>query len=320
MSFVDSAKIYVKAGSGGKGCTSFYSDMFLRGKKRPDGGDGGKGGDVIAVADPHLQTLLDFRFQQHYKGQNGKHGSGQGKTGRNGQDCVLRLPCGTVIWDDKNNMLMKELLHPGQSVVLARGGVGGMGNIHRRKQKQAQQGEEHWIRLELKVIADIGLVGFPNAGKSTLVSAVSNVKSKAANYPFTTKSPVLGFIKGEDVDLVMADLPGLIEGAHLGKGLGHQFLKHAERTRILVHVIDMAGSDGRDPWDDYQKISDELDKYSHDLADKQRIIVANKMDVPQAKENLKRFQTQFNDKIFEISAFEKKGLRELLNHLFTLVS
>ena len=323
MIFVDEARIFVKAGDGGKGCESFYSDRMTR-YPRPDGGDGGKGGDVIFTVDQRLQTLLDYRFKQHYKAPKGGHGSSKGKKGKRGEDCILKVPAGTLIKDETTRLLIKDLSVNQQSVVVARGGSGGHGNSHNRTPTPPHPGEERVIRLELKLIADVGIVGFPNAGKSTLISAISRVKSKIASYPFTTKQPILGIVPGDDfdssmVDFIVADLPGLIEGAHLGRGLGDRFLKHAERTRILLHVIDMGGEEGRDPCEDFGKINEELQQYSDELFFKHRIVAANKMDLPQAASNLRRFKKKYKDRVFPISALEKTGLDELVNFIRSIL-
>lgn len=319
MSFVDSARIVVKAGNGGKGCESHYRDLWMR-YPRPDGGDGGDGGSVIFVADPHIQTLLDFRFKQHYQAHKGNIGSSKGATGRRGEDCVLRVPLGTVLFDDDTGLIIRDLSVPGEKVVVAKGGRGGIGNMHRKFALPPEEGEQHAVRLELKVIADVGLVGFPNAGKSTLISGISKVRSKIANYPFTTKQPILGLVDRDEDSFVVADLPGLIEGAHLGKGLGLKFLKHAERTKVLAQVIDMAGTEGRDPLTDYQTILSELEQYSESLAHKHRIVVANKMDVESAKKNLQRFKRKFKGvKIFPISALDHKGLEALVDEMIIIL-
>ncbi len=317
MAFVDQARIHVSAGSGGKGCESHYRDKYMR-YPRPDGGDGGDGGDVIVVADAHLRTLLDYRFKQHYTARNGGHASSNNKTGKRGEDCILRVPVGTMIWDQDTDLLIRDLVVPRDQVIVAKGGSGGQGNNRGRTVVPPKAGENRTVRLELKIIADVGLIGFPNAGKSALISAVSKVRSKIASYPFTTKAPVLGIVqdeKGEEPDIVMADLPGIIEGAHLGKGLGHQFLKHVERTRILVHVIDMAAEQGRDPVKDYQIICQELDLYSDDLSAKHRILLANKMDIPQAKINLARFKRKITRDILPVSALKKTGLEDFITRI-----
>ena len=314
MIFVDEARILVQAGDGGKGCVSFYSDKMTR-YARPDGGDGAKGGDVIFSADKRLQTLMDFRFKQHFKAERGGHGGSKGKTGKVGADCILKVPVGTLIRSSETGLLIKDLVSDGQQVVVAKGGRGGRGNNHNRTPLPPDSGENFEIRLELKLMADVGIVGFPNAGKSTLISSISRVRSKIANYPFTTKQPILGIVQDEDISFIVADLPGLIEGAHKGRGLGDRFLRHAERTTILLHVIDMSGSEGRDPREDYEKINHELKEYSDRLFFKDRILVANKMDLPEAKENLKRFKRKYKEKIFSISALEKKGLEKLVEAL-----
>ncbi len=312
MAFVDEARIFLKAGGGGKGCESFYSDKLTR-YPRPDGGNGGNGGSISFLADSRIQTLLDYRFRQHYEAQRGGHASSKGKRGRDGEDLVLKVPVGTILRDENTGLLIKDLNESGLSVLVAKGGHGGRGNNHNRTVTPPGDGQEITVRLELKIIADVGLIGFPNAGKSTLISGISKVKSKIANYHFTTKQPILGIVKGEDFDFVVADLPGLIEGAHEGRGLGDRFLKHAERTKILVHVVDMAGSEGRDPLEDYAKINFELESYSEELLIKNRVTVANKMDLPDAKKNLQRFKRKYKVKIFPISALEKEGLEELVN-------
>ncbi len=314
MIFVDEARIYLKAGDGGKGCESFYSDKLTR-YPRPDGGNGGNGGNISFVADERIQTLLDYRFKQHYKSERGGHASSKGKRGKDGKDLFLKVPLGTLIWDEDTRLLIKDLIVADQSVLVVKGGRGGRGNMHNREVIPPGLGEERVVRLELKIIADVGILGFPNAGKSTIISNISKVKSKIANYHFTTKQPILGIVKGEDFDFVVADLPGLIEGAHEGKGLGDRFLKHAERTKILMHVIDMAGSEGRDPLEDYEKINHELESYSDKLSFKHRIIVANKMDLAESEKNLKRFKRKFKVKVLPVCALEKKGLDELVEHL-----
>lgn len=314
MIFVDEARIFVKAGDGGKGCESFYRDKYSR-HPTPDGGDGGKGGDVIFVANKGIQTLLDYRFKQHHKAARGGHASSKGKKGKDGKDCILNVPVGTLIWDHETGLLFKDLTRDQQTVIVAKGGHGGRGNARRKTPAPPGIGEERTVRLELKLIADVGIIGFPNSGKSTLISAISKVKSKIANYPFTTKQPILGIVQGEEFDFIVADLPGLIEGAHTGKGLGDRFLKHAERTKILLHLIDMAGTEGRDPLEDYEKINHELQEHSEKLFSKYRIVVANKMDLTEAAGHLKRFQKRYKEDMLQISALEKKGL----DHLITAI-
>lgn len=318
MAFVDTARIHVKGGGGGKGCESHYRDLWMR-YPRADGGDGGNGGSIIFIADPHIQTLLDYRFKQHYQGERGGHGSSKGMTGRSGKDCLLRVPVGTVLFDDGTGLLIRDMSTPGEQVLVAKGARGGIGNQRRKTVVPPTEPEEKTVRLELKLIADAGLVGFPNAGKSTIINNISKVRSKIANYPFTTKHPVLGIVETDEFNFIVADLPGLIEGAHLGKGLGHRFLKHAERTKILVQVIDMAGSEDRDPLEDYEAIVFELEQYSDLLAHKQRIVVANKMDLPEAKKHLKRFKRKFDVAIIQVSALEHKGMESLVEEMVRIL-
>jgi len=311
MIFVDEARIFVQAGDGGQGCESFYRDKYMR-YPRPDGGDGGKGGNVLIMADRGMQTLLDFKFNQHHKARSGGHASSKGKKGKDGKDCVLRVPVGTIVCDGETGLLIKDLAVDQQSVVVAKGGEGGIGNERRKTPVPFQKGERRTINFELKLIADVGIVGFPNAGKSTLISSISKVKSKIANYPFTTKRPILGIVTDGEFTFIAADLPGIIEGAHKGKGLGDRFLRHAERTKILVHLVDMAGTEGRDPVDDYKKLNHELSAYGDTLAFKHRLIVANKMDLPGAENNLLRFKRKINEEVLSVSALDKEGLDELV--------
>ncbi|MCC6758073.1 MAG: GTPase ObgE [Candidatus Omnitrophica bacterium] len=320
MAFVDEARIFVKGGNGGKGCESFYQDKLTR-YPRPDGGDGGKGGDVTFVADKNIHTLLDYRFKQHYEGGRGGHGSSKNFKGKSGKDIFLRVPTGTIIRDFETKLLIRDLVEDGESVLIAKGGLQGRGNHDNRRPLPPGIGEAKTIHLELKLIADVGIVGFPNAGKSTLISNISKVKSKIANYHFTTKQPILGVVIHDDNShFIVADLPGLIEGAHAGKGMGDRFLKHAERTKILLHVIDMAGSEARDPLEDYAKIKKELELYSDKLAEKIRLVVANKMDLPEAEENLKRFKKKYKkEKVISVSAIENKGLDKLVEELWKLL-
>ena len=311
MIFIDEARIFVKAGNGGKGCESFYRDKYTR-YPRPDGGDGGRGGDVVFIADRGIQTLLDFKYKQHHRAQDGAHASSKGQKGREGKGCLIRVPVGTILRDQRTGLIIKDLREHEQSVTVVKGGAGGKGNAHGRTPAPPLAGEERVIDLELKLIADAGIIGFPNAGKSTLISNISKVKSKIASYPFTTRQPILGIVQGKDRNFIVADLPGIIEGAHRGRGLGLRFLRHAERTKILLHLIDMAGSESRDPLDDYEKINLELEKYSEQILFKHRILAANKMDLPEAAKNLKRFKRKYKEKIWPISALEKKGLDKLV--------
>ncbi len=331
MIFVDEARIFVKAGDGGKGCESFYRDKYARYPKA-DGGDGGKGGDIVFVAEKRRQTLLDYRFKQHYTAGRGGHASSKGKKGKDGQDCLLKVPVGTIVRDHETRLLIRDMTTDGQSVVVSKGGQGGRGNRNNKTPTLPGSGEQKTVHLELKLIADVGLVGFPNAGKSTLISNISKVKSKIANYPFTTRQPILGVVPcpppssgreqgiyAQERNFIIADLPGLIEGAHTGRGLGTRFLKHAERTKILVHLIDMAGSEGRDPLGDYEKIKEELSEYSEDLFFKHKMIVANKMDIAAAGGHLKRFKKKYQEEIIEISALEKKGLDVFVDRVWEIL-
>lgn len=320
--FVDQVSIYVKAGDGGNGIAAFRREKYVP-KGGPAGGDGGNGADVIFRVDEGLNTLMDFRYNRHFKAERGENGMSKGKHGKNAPPLIIPVPPGTTVYDDDTGELIADLTQHGQEAVIAKGGVGGRGNIRFATSRNpapnlaenGAPGEEKNIRLELKVIADVGLVGFPSVGKSTLLSVVSAARPKIADYHFTTLSPNLGVVDTEDGrSFVMADLPGLIEGAHEGVGLGHQFLRHVERTRLIVHVIDMASIEGRDPYDDYEKINEELKTYDEKLMEKPQIIVANKMDMPNAKENLAHFQAKLPEdvEVFPISAITKEGLRQLL--------
>ena len=319
--FIDSVKILVKGGSGGNGVVSFRREKYVS-HGGPDGGEGGRGGSVILETDRNLRTLLDFRYRQQIKAPRGAHGQGKNCKGKAGKDLVVKVPVGTQIYEAEEGNLLADLVKHGQRVTVARGGRGGMRNTHfanaryraPRIAEKGEPGEEVNILLKLKVVADVGLVGFPNAGKSTLLSRISQAKPKIASYPFTTRQPNLGVVRLEEgIDFVVADIPGLIEGAHLGVGLGHEFLKHVERTKVLLHLIDIAATEGRDPRNDYQKIKEELFKYSSDLAQKPQIVVANKCDLPGAIENLAALQELLDkEKVYLISAVTGEGVKELL--------
>ncbi|TCS78761.1 GTPase ObgE [Tepidibacillus fermentans] len=320
--FVDKVKVYVKGGDGGNGQKAFRREKYVP-LGGPAGGDGGKGGDVILEVDEGLRTLLDFRYQKHFKASRGENGRNKGQHGANAEDMIVKVPPGTVVIDDDTGEVLADLTHHGQQVVVAKGGRGGRGNMRFATAanpapdiaEKGEPGEERYLVLELKVMADVGLAGFPSVGKSTLLSVVSKAKPKIAAYHFTTLSPNLGVVEvGDGRSFVLADLPGLIEGAHLGAGLGHQFLRHIERTRIILHVVDMAGSEGRDPYEDWVKINHELEQYNLRLLERPQLIVANKMDLPEAKENLKAFREKIGDKypIYPISAITGEGIKELL--------
>lgn len=309
--FIDRAKIYVKAGDGGKGCESYYRDKFQR-EGIPDGGDGGKGADIIVKADRNLYTLLDFQYNRHFRGSHGVHGSSKNKKGKEAPGIIIRVPIGTFVKDAGIDCILRDLDHDGQELVVAFGGKGGRGNSHHRQATLGEPGEEKVLLLDLKLIADAGVVGFPNVGKSTLISNISNAHPKIAAYPFTTKVPVLGVVKTHSKSFVIADIPGLIEGSAQGKGLGHNFLRHIERTKIIVHLLDMSGFEGRDPIEDYRSINEELKKYSREVFKKPQIVAANKMDLKGAESNLKRFKSRFKKAIYPISALEKRGLEDLI--------
>lgn len=321
--FVDHVKVFVKGGDGGDGMVAFRREKYIA-YGGPAGGDGGKGGDVIFIVDEGLRTLMDFRYQRHFKAPRGEHGGSKNQHGRGGTDMVVKVPPGTVVKDAETDVVIADLVEDGQQAVIARGGRGGRGNSRfatpqntaPELSEKGEPGVTREVVLELKVLADVGLVGFPSVGKSTLLSVVSAAKPKIADYHFTTLVPNLGMVETEDHrTFVMADLPGLIEGAHEGVGLGHQFLRHIERTRVIVHVIDMSGLEGRDPYEDYQTINAELEQYNLRLTERPQIIVANKMDMPEAEENLEQFRQSLADEeaqIFPISALTRQGLEPLL--------
>lgn len=320
--FVDLAKIYVKGGDGGRGSNAMRREKYVP-RGGPFGGDGGRGGDVVFVVDPGLRTLLDFKYQRHFKAERGQHGKGKGMHGRSGQNLAVRVPPGTIVRDADTDAVLFDLVAAGQRAVVARGGRGGRGNMHfvtSTRQapmiyEEGEPGEERWLILELKVLADVGLVGYPNAGKSTLISRVSAANAKVGNYPFTTLHPNLGVVAVGEESLVMADIPGLIENAHAGAGLGHEFLRHVERCRVLIHVLDGAGTEGRDPLDDFAVINRELDLYSPRLAAKPQLVAVNKMDLPGARERLPALRETLEQQgyqVYPISAVTGEGVEALL--------
>jgi GTP-binding protein len=325
--FVDKAKIFVKGGNGGDGLISFRRELYVP-EGGPAGGDGGRGANVIFRVDEGLRTLMDFRYQKHFKGERGQKGKVKGMHGAGADDMIVRIPPGTIIINEDTEEIIADMTRHGQEVVVAKGGRGGRGNIRFATpnnpapyiSENGEEGQERWIVLELKVMADVGLVGFPSVGKSTLLSVVSAAQPKIGAYHFTTLTPNLGVVDvGDGRSFVMADLPGLIEGAHEGVGLGHEFLRHVERTRVIIHVVDMAASEGRDPFDDWLKINGELVKYNEKLAERPQIIAANKMDMPDAEEQLELFKAQLAERddadqyqILPISSLTKKGVQELL--------
>ncbi len=324
--FYDRAKIFLKAGDGGNGLVSFRREKFVP-EGGPNGGDGGRGGSVYLIGDHNLRTLLDFKMKQHYKAPKGENGQNSNKVGKSGKDIYLHVPLGTVVRRDGEEAVIADLVTDGQKVLAAKGGRGGRGNARFASNRdkapevaeKGEPGEEVWIRLELKVLADVGLVGMPNAGKSTFISRVSAAKPKIADYPFTTLEPNLGIVDlGDERVFCVADVPGLIENAHDGAGLGHHFLRHLERTKVLVHLIDMSGQEGRDPLEDFEIISEELRKYKKELWEKPRLIAANKMDLPDSAENLERLRQKYGDdfEIFPISAAGGGDLKPVLNRCY----
>jgi GTP-binding protein len=322
--FVDEAEISVKAGDGGKGSVSFRREKSVP-KGGPDGGDGGRGGDVIFIAHAEVNTLMDLTHRRAYRAGDGEPGRGTLKNGKDARDLVIEVPAGTLIYDAETVRLLKDLNQPGMQVVITRGGRGGRGNTHfasstnqtPRYAEAGQEGEFRHLRLELKLIADVGLVGLPNAGKSTLLSRLSAARPKIAPYPFTTKEPQLGIVAGPDYRrLVMADLPGLIEGAHKGVGLGDEFLRHIERTRIIVHMIDIAPLEEPKPADAYRVIRNELREYSQALYEKPELVVANKMDLTHARKNLNALCKEIGAEVIPISAVTGQGLPKLVEEMF----
>ncbi|MDD2217038.1 MAG: GTPase ObgE [Eubacteriales bacterium] len=321
--FVDRAKITIKSGKGGDGSVSFRREPFVP-EGGPDGGDGGKGGDIIFMADGNMRTLMDFRYKRKYEAENGQNGMKKKRFGKNGEDLIIRVPAGTLIIDTETGHLMKDLITPGDSFVAAKGGKGGKGNVNfknsvRQAPNFAEAGgavKERGVTLEMKLIADVGLVGFPNVGKSTLLSIATKANPKIANYHFTTITPNLGVVEIFDNGFIMADIAGIIEGASEGAGLGHFFLKHIERTKVLIHVVDVSGSEGRDPIDDFDKINYELEKYNPELIKKPQIVAANKIDLSdEDSEQYLKFKEHVQSKgykVFPISAPINVGVRELL--------
>lgn len=327
--FYDRAKIYVKGGDGGNGIVSFRREKYVA-EGGPNGGDGGRGGSVIFEADEGLRTLVDFRYKRHYKANRGEHGMGKNMHGKNAEDMVVRVPVGTILKNADTGEFIEDFVKHGQRAVIAHGGRGGRGNARfATPQNKApsfaekgEPGEELWVQLELKVLADVGIIGFPNVGKSTLISVVSAAKPKIADYHFTTLTPNLGMVYVEDGrSFAMADIPGLIEGAHTGAGLGHDFLRHTERTKVLVHVIDISGSEGRDPIEDFEAINRELRLYNEDLAKRVQVVAANKTDLPGAEENLARLKEHLQDKyeLFPMSAATAEGVKPLIYRLAELI-
>jgi GTP-binding protein len=321
--FVDEVTITVQGGHGGRGCMSFRREKYIP-MGGPDGGNGGKGADIVVEANPHIKTLVDYRFRPIHKARHGEHGRGKNQSGAAEKDIVLPVPMGTLVRNKETGELVADLVEPGQRVVVAKGGRGGLGNAAfvsatnqaPRKTQPGEEGEAFELVLELKLLADVGIVGFPNAGKSTLISAISSAKPKIADYPFTTLTPHLGVVRLEEGEsFVVADVPGLIPGASRGAGLGTRFLRHLTRTKLLVHLVDLSPHTGRDPLEDYHVINDELADYSGGLADKPQLLVGNKAELPEAAENLKRlksFASRRRIPFLAISAATRQGLKELV--------
>ena len=318
MKFLDQAKIYVTAGKGGSGSASFRREKYVE-FGGPDGGDGGEGGSVFFIADENLNTLVDFRFQQHFKAERGKNGMGNKKSGKSGKDLILRVPIGTQVFEEDNNTLIEDLKKVGQKIILAKGGKKGLGNVRYktstnrapRKKTDGADGEKFWIWLQLKVIADIGIVGMPNAGKSSLLSVLTKAKPKIANYPFTTINPNLGVATYNNKEITLADIPGLIEGAHEGVGLGDKFLRHIERCKSLIHLIDITENN---ILENYLKIRKELSKYSNDLLKKKEIIIFNKIDVIsnyETEEKINIFKKKIKKNVYKMSVLQNKGLSNI---------
>ena len=318
MKFLDQAKIFVEAGYGGSGSASFRREKFVE-FGGPDGGDGGNGGSIILIADENLNTLIDFRFKQHFKAERGQNGMGKKKTGKSGKDLILKVPVGTQIFEEDNNTLIEDLTKYNQKIIIANGGRGGLGNVRfksstnraPRKKTDGSKGESFWIWLQLKVIADIGIIGMPNSGKSSLLSVLTNAKPKIADYPFTTINPNLGVANYNNKEITLADIPGLIEGAHEGIGLGDKFLRHIERCKNILHLIDITNDN---LIENYSKVRKELFKYSNKLTKKREIIVFNKIDMVNNEEVNKKidiFNKKVKKKIYTISALKHKGLKTI---------
>lgn len=329
--FIDRARIFVQSGRGGDGMSSFRHEKFVP-KGGPNGGDGGQGGNVVLVADRNVNTLVDFRFRRLFKAKPGGKGEGSNKYGRNAEDLLITVPLGTVVRDEESDKIIADLSHDGQQAIVAKGGRGGRGNWHFRTSanrtptfaERGEPGEERWLKLELKVLADVGLLGYPSVGKSSILRKVSAAQPEVAAYHFTTLNPILGVVNLSDHrSFVMADIPGLIDGASEGIGLGHDFLRHIERTKILIHVLDVSGMEGRDPIEDYEKINTELKKYSDKLSRKQQIVAANKVDaLEDGSDNLERLEaylTQRGVEVYPICALTGEGMDALLERVWTLL-
>ena len=321
--FIDSARIFVKAGDGGNGMSSFRREKYVP-NGGPNGGDGGRGADIILKADRNINTLVDFRYKRQFKGPAGEGGQSSNKYGRNAESLIIPVPMGTTVRDEESGLLMADLIEDGQTFVVAKGGRGGRGNAHFHTSsnraptfaEKGEPGEERWVRLELKVLADVGLLGYPSVGKSSIIRKVSSAKPEVAVYHFTTLTPVLGVVSVDDgKSFVMADIPGLIEGASEGVGLGHNFLRHVERSNILIHVLDVSGIEGRDPIEDFHKINEELKKYSEKLSKKPQLIALNKIDLVEDVATIDRVRSYFEEngyEVFAVNALTGEGLSDLV--------
>lgn len=324
--FVDEVIVELTAGRGGDGCMAFRREKYIA-MGGPFGGNGGKGGDIIFKADEGLRTLIDLRYQKHIKASSGENGQGKNKNGKNALDMIVKVPLGTTIKDNETGTIIGDLTKNGEEVIVAYGGRGGRGNVTLATRSNpcpsyceyGEPGENRKVKVELRMLADVGLVGLPSVGKSTILSMVTNANPKIASYHFTTLSPNLGVVTSEDYSYTIADLPGLIEGASDGLGLGHKFLKHIERTKIIAHIIDMSGIEGRNPYEDYLTIRKELENFSPKLIQKPEIIIANKMDIESSKKNLEEFKQKVKVPIYEVSAIQNRGLDEVLKALKELV-
>ncbi len=322
MKFLDQAKIFIASGSGGDGCASFRREKYIE-YGGPNGGDGGKGGDIVFKVDNNLNTLIDFRYQQHFKAKRGENGKGKNQTGADGKSLIIKIPPGTEIYNEDKSVLLFDLIEKDQNIIFAKGGNGGLGNSHfksstnqaPRKFTKGEAGQEKWVWLSLKLFADIGIIGKPNAGKSTFLSKISNASPKIGNYPFTTLHPVLGTVRRFDKEIVLADIPGLIEGAHEGKGLGDKFLAHIERCKVLLHLVDVTDKN----WHrNYKTVRNEISKYGKNISSKKEIIVLSKADLFSShKENvIKEVKNIIDSEVFVISSLNNEGVKELMDILF----
>jgi GTP-binding protein len=330
MKFIDEAKILVKAGDGGQGCVSFRREKFIP-HGGPDGGNGGRGGDIILITSRSHSTLLDMKYRQHHTAKRGGHGSGNNRTGKDAIDIVLVVPMGTLVKDDATGEILADLTEEGQRFTVAKGGIGGKGNAWFTSStyqaphfaQEGMPGEERWVKLELKLLADVGIIGFPNVGKSSFIARVSAARPKIADYPFTTLTPNLGVVKyGNLESFVIADIPGLIEGAHQGLGRGIKFLRHVERTKVLLHIIDIADGDCPGAWENYLTINGELEKFSADMMEKPQIVAINKIDLPDTREKLEKELARLEKngiKTYPFSAATGEGTRDILNEMIRLL-